>query len=64
MTANQQLQSVVKVMTPLAQKSQLADAIWKLGDCASDPTESNFDKTNHYVIDGGSLLHRIPWAKI
>ena len=47
----------------LAQKSQLADAIWKLGDCASDPTESNIDKTKHYVIDGGSLLHRIPWAK-
>jgi hypothetical protein len=47
----------------LAQKSQLADAIWKLGDCAIDSTEINIDKRKHYVIDGGSLLHRIPWAK-
>ncbi|WAR07373.1 LOW QUALITY PROTEIN: hypothetical protein MAR_017331, partial [Mya arenaria] len=46
----------------LAQKSQLADAMLKLGDCAIDPAENNIDKRKHFVIDGGSLLHRIPWA--
>ncbi|WAR20666.1 hypothetical protein MAR_014640 [Mya arenaria] len=47
----------------LAQKSQLAEAIWKLRYCAIDPAKNSTDKRKHFVIVGGSLLHRITWAK-
>ncbi|XP_053373150.1 uncharacterized protein LOC123533634 [Mercenaria mercenaria] len=42
------------------QKSNLAESIWKFGDC-----EKNTDEACefHYVIDGGSLLQKIPWQK-
>ncbi|CAG2194071.1 unnamed protein product [Mytilus edulis] len=42
-----------------AQKSSLADAIWGKGDCCAFEMSEN-DETQ-YVIDGGSLLHRIHW---
>jgi hypothetical protein len=40
-----------------AQKSTLADAIWNLGDCSAEYKESSYN----YVVDGGSLMHKIPW---
>jgi hypothetical protein len=44
-----------------AQKSQLADAIWKLGYCGSDQDVEE-DRLS-YVVDGGSLIQKIPWPK-
>ncbi|CAG2193658.1 unnamed protein product [Mytilus edulis] len=42
------------------QKATLADAIWNMGDCqAQELPETNIV----HVIDGGSLLYRIPWIK-
>ncbi len=40
-----------------ANKAQLADALWS--------QEINADRSNgaQYVLDGGALLHRIPWTK-
>lgn len=43
------------------QKANLADALWTLGDCSSEYQTSTTDV--RYVLDGGSLLHRIPWPK-
>ena len=39
-----------------AHKSNLADAIWTLGECGIDalPVEPK------YVLDGGSLIHNLP----
>ena len=43
-----------------AAKSTLADAIWNSGTCnAAELPTSNVA----HVIDGGSLLHRVPWTK-
>ena len=44
------------------QKSALAQAFWSHGDCSLD---ENYEKGENidYVIDGGSLLQRIPWEK-
>ncbi|VDI79863.1 Hypothetical predicted protein [Mytilus galloprovincialis] len=43
-----------------AAKATLADAIWNMGDCqAQELPETNIVR----VIDGGSLLYRIPWIK-
>ena len=44
-----------------AQKPQLADAMWKLGDCGPDP-EMQAESVS-YMIDGGSLLQKISWQK-
>ena len=44
-----------------AQKSQLADAMWRLGDCGPGP-EMQAESVS-YVIDGGSLVQKIPWQK-
>ena len=41
------------------QKATLADAIWKL--TVSDSDELPNDALT--VIDGGALLHKIPWKK-
>ena len=41
-----------------ADKPQLAHAIC---DHASDAILDTVPETDHYVLDGGSLLHRIPW---
>ena len=41
-----------------AQKPLLANAIWELGKCGVDEISENVV----FVLDGGSLLHRIPWA--
>ncbi|VDI55510.1 Hypothetical predicted protein [Mytilus galloprovincialis] len=40
-----------------ASKSTLADAIWNLGDCTTEYTDTVYS----YVVDGGSLMHKIPW---
>ncbi|CAG2256238.1 unnamed protein product [Mytilus edulis] len=43
-----------------AAKATLADAIWNIGDCqAQELPETNIV----HVIDGESLLYRIPWIK-
>ena len=42
------------------QKPALTDAIWGLGDCScAEP----FGNDIQFVLDGGSLLQRIPWSK-
>jgi len=45
-------------MPRTGQKSQLADAMWKLGECEQDSTQHTDEVS--YVIDGGSLLQKIP----
>ena len=42
-------------------KSRLAEALWILGDCSTEYVVSTTDV--QYVLDGGSLLHRIPWPR-
>lgn len=42
-----------------AHKSNLADYIWNFGNCHPD----NIPTSIQYVLDGGALLHRIPWLK-
>lgn len=42
-----------------SQKSLLADAIWNLGDCSACGESDSANCT--YVLDGGSLLHLVPW---
>ena len=44
------------------QKSALAQAIWSLGDCSVDEYYQP-EENIHHVIDGGSLIQRIPWEK-
>ena len=41
-----------------AQKSSLATSLWAQGDCSA---YEGFEEVQ-YVLDGGSLLHRIPWS--
>lgn len=41
-----------------ASKSTLADTIWNLGDCNTECTDIVYS----YVVDGGSLMHKIPWT--
>ena len=43
-----------------AQKSSLGEHIWNLGDCEANLRPSGDVK---HVIDGGCLLHRVPWVK-
>ena len=42
-----------------AQKSTLAVAIWKL----NDKKDAEVTENVQYVLDGGALLHRIPWIQ-
>ena len=42
-----------------ADKTALANAIWSLGNCSIQEQISDSVK---YVIDGGSLLQRLPWT--
>ena len=42
-----------------AGKASFAEAIWNLGGCESSGTLRNVK----YVLDGGSLLQRIPWQR-
>lgn len=39
-----------------ANKASLAEAIWNLGDCGFGGKLENVK----FVLDGGSLLHRVP----
>ena len=41
-----------------AQKPKLAAAIWEKGDCSGDDTMPNVK----FVLDGGSILQRLPWT--
>ena len=41
-----------------SQKSSLATSLWAQGDCSAN---EGFEEVQ-YVLDGGSLLHRIPWS--
>ena len=43
-----------------AHKSTLAEALWNTADCSA--SEEEMDNVD-YVLDGGSLLHRIPWTR-
>ncbi|KAK3085994.1 hypothetical protein FSP39_011885 [Pinctada imbricata] len=43
----------------LADKSSLADYLWK----QLSPSEISDDSTARSVVDGGSLLHKIPWNR-
>ena len=40
-----------------AHKSNLADAIWTLGECEIDALLVD----TKYALDGGSLMHKLPW---
>ena len=42
-----------------AQKSMFADSIW----ACINHTDSLVPKKVQYVLDGGALLHRIPWNR-
>ena len=47
-----------------AEKPQLAHAI--VDHCKKELNEAIIDtkpETEHYILDGGSLLHRLPWKK-
>jgi hypothetical protein len=44
-----------------AQKANLADTIWNLGDCSA--ADVVIQHNTRHVIDGGSLIQRIPWNK-
>ena len=50
-----------------AQKSLLADTLWNFGDCTPDADVDNPAVENEletiYVMDGGSLIQKIPWNK-
>jgi hypothetical protein len=46
-----------------AVKSNLADGIAKIAESTDIPVTSNDKKCNDYVLDGGSLLYRIPYEK-
>ena len=42
-----------------AQKSTLADAIWS----TANQNATSVPDCVRYVLDGGALLHRIPWSR-
>ena len=42
-----------------ATKSTLAESIWKRVQCQ----QTDIPKEVQYVLDGGDLLHKIPWVK-
>ncbi|CAC5391482.1 unnamed protein product [Mytilus coruscus] len=43
------------------QKSNLTEAMWAIGDCSAE--YETFATDVQYVLDGGSLLHRIQWPR-
>ena len=45
-----------------AKKSALADAIWSVGKGVDMPAPPPTQEMN-YVLDGGSLLYRLPWPR-
>ena len=45
-----------------ANKPALADAVWDLASASEKETEfTSTDGGTAYVLDGGALLHRVPW---
>ena len=48
-----------------ADKPQIATAITEHASCVTsgeyEVVKESAPKTDHYVLDGGSLLHRVPW---
>lgn len=51
-----------KTMMRKADKSQLAQALVKHIKPLENEQSDTFEKTEMYVLDGGSLLHRISWS--
>ena len=49
-----------KYILQKADKAQLLDAIRKYAD---DAVLQSIPKTDEYVLDGGSLLHRLKWKE-
>ena len=49
------------ILLRAANKPPLADAIWALGECSAN--DHLLNGTEIYVLDGGSLLQRLPWPK-
>ena len=47
------------VLLRAANKASLGEAMWNLGECGFDGTLGNVK----YVLDGGSLLQRVPWPR-
>ena len=48
-----------KCMPRLANKATLGDALWKcMPEVATSPSGDI-----QYILDGGALLHKIPWSK-
>ena len=47
------------VLLRAAKKASLGEAMWNLGECGFDGTLGNVK----YVLDGGSLLQRVPWPR-
>ena len=45
-----------------ANKAALADAIWALGECQA--YDKMLNETQIYVLDGNSLLQRLPWPRL
>ena len=43
-----------------ADKPSLASAIWSLGECGFQET---LTEPLHYILDGGSLIQRLPWTR-
>jgi len=45
-----------------AVKAALADALWTMAGCTDIPFPK-LDENTLFVLDGGSLLHRLPWPR-
>ena len=45
-----------------AVKAALSDALWTMARCADTPLPK-VDENKLFVLDGGSLLHRLPWPR-
>ena len=41
------------------QKSQFSDAIWAI----ANPSPISLPTDAHFVLDGGALIHRVPWER-
>ena len=49
------------ILLRAANKPPLEDAIWALGECSAN--DNLLNGMEIYVLDGGSLLQRLPWPK-
>ena len=51
------------VLPRLANKASLSDYLWTLLDKDVHVQAFQFHDNNEFVMDGGALLHKIPWQK-